>query len=351
MKKSSKIIAFTLGAAMAVSMVSTMQADAIAMFTNDISYYYNSEDYEEFNDYNQVNDFFSYSSDWAADENGNIAYKLFRFKSSSSFDGIECPRQNYIDIDFKSDVTKDKWMPIFEKYNEKLDFDYIYSSDLYLRAFDYRDENGEITFEADDVENKYVSVKAMCREMYNAGIVERASYMRYEALVKSLSTSGENLYISNFTGELSELQSFFSGYDESFVVEEAKGTLYDYYVDIGVTTEDLRWEISNALETKFAGADAKTVIFEDYSGTSTLGTGSLNVLASVKDDIICDVNGDGNADITDATHILTAYAENAAGIQTLSDDNSMDVNGDGEVSIDDATYILTYYAESAAGLR
>lgn len=351
MKKSSKIIAFTLGAAMAVSMVSTMQADAIAMFTNDISYYYNSEDYEEFNDYNQVNDFFSYSSDWAADENGNIAYKLFRCKSSSGFDGIECPRQNYIDIDFKSDVTKDKWMPIFEKYNEKLDFDYIYSSDLYLRAFDYRDENGEITFEADDVENKYVSVKAMCREMYNAGIVERASYMRYEALVKSLSTSGENLYISNFTGEFSELQSFFSGYDESFVVEEAKGTLYDYCVDIGVTTEDLRWEISNALETKFAGADAKTVIFEDYSGTSTLGTGSLNVLASVKDDIICDVNGDGNADITDATHILTAYAENAAGIQKLSDDNSMDVNGDGEVSIDDATYVLTYYAESAAGLR
>ena len=64
-----------------------------------------------------------------------------------------------------------------------------------------------------------------------------------------------------------------------------------------------------------------------------------------------DVDGNGVVDITDAAHILTAYAENAADIQKLSDDNSMDVNGDGKLDIDDATYVLTRYAESAAGLR
>lgn len=352
MKNKKRILAAIAAAALTISSVSVINADAIAWQIDDISYFYNAEDIEEFNDYYQLNDCFACQYDWSADENGIVAYKVFRVKDRNIIYGIACPQQNYLQIQFNDTESKEIWQSIFEKYSDKLDFDYIYSSDLYLKAFDYRDKNGEYTYFADDVESKYAIIKKMCRELYNAGVVADALYMRYNAFPHDLSVgSGEKLYISNFTGEFSELQSFFSGYDESFVVEEAEGTLYDYCVDIGVTTEDLRWEISNALEAKFAGADAQTIIHEDYSGTSTIGTGSLNVLASVKDDIICDVNGDGNADIADATTILSSYAESAAGIQKLSDDNSMDVNGDGEVSIDDATYILTYYAESAAGLR
>lgn len=67
-----------------------------------------------------------------------------------------------------------------------------------------------------------------------------------------------------------------------------------------------------------------------------------------------DVNNNGKIDISDATLVLTIYAENASGlsIDEYSDEqlSAADVNLDGNVSISDATAILTYYARNAAGL-
>ncbi|MBO5226544.1 MAG: hypothetical protein J6B17_00490 [Ruminococcus sp.] len=69
------------------------------------------------------------------------------------------------------------------------------------------------------------------------------------------------------------------------------------------------------------------------------------------EELICDTDGNGTVEITDATAILESYANTAAGIAAASAENSMDVNGDGTVGIDDATFVLTVYAELAAGLR
>lgn len=67
-----------------------------------------------------------------------------------------------------------------------------------------------------------------------------------------------------------------------------------------------------------------------------------------------DVNNNGKIDISDATLVLTIYAENASGlsIDEYSEEQLLaaDVNLDGNVSISDATAILTYYARNAAGL-
>ena len=69
------------------------------------------------------------------------------------------------------------------------------------------------------------------------------------------------------------------------------------------------------------------------------------------EEVICDIDGNGTVEITDATAILESYANTAAGIAPASEENPMDVNGDGIVGIDDATFVLTVYAELAAGLR
>lgn len=67
-----------------------------------------------------------------------------------------------------------------------------------------------------------------------------------------------------------------------------------------------------------------------------------------------DIDGNGTVDISDATAVLSMYAESAAGITPAiyigAASNPADVNGDGVVSLDDATAILLYYAQTASGL-
>ena len=72
-------------------------------------------------------------------------------------------------------------------------------------------------------------------------------------------------------------------------------------------------------------------------------------------DIVChrdlgDVNGDGNIDSTDASMVLTAYAEMAASKEYKVSDKMLklsDVNMDGKLDARDASHILKYYAVSS----
>ena len=85
-----------------------------------------------------------------------------------------------------------------------------------------------------------------------------------------------------------------------------------------------------------------------------------------------DADLDGIVGISDATEVLTYYANSAAGIKASLTENpanpvyetlayflagvgteskeGMNVDGIDKLGINDATYILTYYAQSAAGL-
>ncbi|MBO5383680.1 MAG: hypothetical protein J6A30_05205 [Ruminococcus sp.] len=69
-----------------------------------------------------------------------------------------------------------------------------------------------------------------------------------------------------------------------------------------------------------------------------------------------DVDQDGTIGVSDATEVLTTYANHAAGtssgIQILkSVAADYDIDGDGEISVSDATEILTKYARKASGLE
>lgn len=66
-----------------------------------------------------------------------------------------------------------------------------------------------------------------------------------------------------------------------------------------------------------------------------------------------DVDGDADITISDATAMLSYYAENAAGLPTEINDiqeNAADMDKDGEITISDATTALSLYAEHAAGI-
>ena len=67
-----------------------------------------------------------------------------------------------------------------------------------------------------------------------------------------------------------------------------------------------------------------------------------------------DIDSNGTVDISDATAVLSMYAESAAGISsaiyTSAASDPADINGDGSIDISDATAILIYYTQNAAGL-
>lgn len=66
-----------------------------------------------------------------------------------------------------------------------------------------------------------------------------------------------------------------------------------------------------------------------------------------------DVDADGKVDISDATSILSIYAQNAAQLTPeITGVNAIaaDANKDEKVGIDDALIVLQYYAERAAGI-
>lgn len=66
-----------------------------------------------------------------------------------------------------------------------------------------------------------------------------------------------------------------------------------------------------------------------------------------------DVDGDADITISDATAMLSYYAENAAGLQAEINDiqeNAADMDKDGEITLNDATTALSLYAEHAAGI-
>ncbi len=67
-----------------------------------------------------------------------------------------------------------------------------------------------------------------------------------------------------------------------------------------------------------------------------------------------DVNADNTVNISDATLILTHYANTAASLSsglTEAQLSAGDTDEDGSITITDATAILTYYAQTAAGLN
>ncbi len=246
---------------------------------------------------------------------------------------------NYLFLELSKSA---EWDDVYEKYCKELDFDVALSSDWEL--YDVPDENDNM-IKPETVENKYNSIKKMVDKMYNDGIIVHADYTPVRALYKLYQI--RNVLLCSFDGTEDELSDIIKKYSDNAVVKSpiSNGSIYPVeFFDIQSLSEleNIRSELkaSENISNGFDVLDTDlSVKFSSY--------GFINLL----DPYICDIDNSGEADISDATQILQAYAENMAGVQRTAVNDKMDVNGDGEINIDDVTYVLTYYAESCAGLR
>ncbi|MBQ8513973.1 MAG: hypothetical protein IJ496_01065 [Ruminococcus sp.] len=69
-----------------------------------------------------------------------------------------------------------------------------------------------------------------------------------------------------------------------------------------------------------------------------------------QEELLGDLDGNGVVEISDATAVLTYYAQNAASLDPEINMDAADIDRNGIIEIKDATCILTYYAQYAAGL-
>ena len=344
MKKISKVLSFIIGSAMAIGTMVSLSADALLMVSSNIPL--TPPDGEEL-----------YELDC---ENGEVSYRITSGKGLSVY-GFDFFTYNNITIKVKDG---DNAYEIAEKYLSDLKFDeYLLSRDnssIYL--YD-KHVSGDDPRTHESVEDKYKQLSAICAQMYEDGVVEEAmlipmqSFYYTEELYPHIFCS--YLYGPNkdmFQDKVDELQALVDQYTEYGEVSinnygDPKGGKYYIIVDLDIDDKTdfdtydklaaLRDEISERYdyeEVRIGYARPET---EEYAASP-----EINLL----DPYICDIDASGKADIADASTILSAYAENAAGMRTAVDDK-MDVNGDGNVNVEDATYVLNYYSQAAAGLR
>ncbi|MDE6019651.1 MAG: hypothetical protein K2H01_01460 [Ruminococcus sp.] len=249
-------------------------------------------------------------------------------------------RYNYLSLVFSESADKTE---IYEKYCKDLDFDvhYIYDEGEF---YDVPDENDN-KISPETVEQKYDSIKSMIGKMYMDGVITYALYnpVRVQYDLYDI----PNALYCTFDGTESELSDIIKKYSDNAVIKEVTNHENMYNVEFfDVQSLSQLDDISDKLKA-YENIQSSNGSIDMSMAEHYVSYPAVNLL----DPYICDIDGSGKADITDATVILTAYAESAAGLQKAAADNKMDVNGDGEVNIEDATYVLTYYAEAAAGIR
>ncbi len=344
MKKISKVLSFIIGSAMAIGTMVSLSADALLMVSSNIPL--TPPDGEEL-----------YELDC---ENGEVSYRITSGKGLSVY-GFDFFTYNNITIKVKDG---DNAYEIAEKYLSDLKFDeYLLSRDnssIYL--YD-KHVSGDDPRTHESVEDKYKQLSAICAQMYEDGVVEEAilTPMKSSYYTGRLNPSIHCSYLCGpnkemFQDKVDELQALVDQYTEYGEVSinnygDPKGGKYYIIVDLDIDDKTdfdtydklaaLRDEISERYdyeEVRIGYARPET---EEYAASP-----EINLL----DPYICDIDASGKADIADASTILSAYAENAAGMRTAVDDK-MDVNGDGNVNVEDATYVLNYYSQAAAGLR
>ncbi len=353
MKKTSKILSFIIGSAMAIGTMSSLSANAVYMERSDIPL--TTPDGEEL-----------YELDC---EKGVVSYRITSGKGLSVY-GFDFFTYNNIDIKVKDG---DSASAVAAKYLSDLKFDEslrsIDDSSIYL--YD-KHVSGDDPRTHESVEDKYKQLSAICAQMYEDGVVEEAilTPMKSSYYTGRLNPSIHCSYLCGpnkemFQDKVDELQALvdqYTEYGEVRIISYNGGDSGIYFIKIDLyqhyKTDDGTYACKTDFDTYDKLAAFRDEIAEHYDFENVgieceipetaeyAASPEINLL----DPYICDIDASGKADIADASTILSAYAENAAGMRTAVDDK-MDVNGDGNVNVEDATYVLNYYSQAAAGLR
>lgn len=337
MKKLKKILELIMGAIISATSVGSITVNAVYSQTTNIAITA-PEGYE------------LYELDC---EKGSVNYII---RDTGELKGYENFIYNDLSVVVNTEYTVRE---VYEKYLLEVDFatsnvntdNVIHLYDKYIKGDDPRSH--------ESVDSKYDKIKPIVAKMYEDGAIKEARFtpMISEYYTASIYPTIRCSYLygkdkSEFTPLVDELQIFANIYTENAMVNIYEYTPNVYYITLNFsntdkTSFDELSEICEAIREKYSFDNVSVGYDRPLESIEASTLVSVNLL----DPYICDIDGDGNADITDATAILSSYAENAAGIQKAAESDPMDVNGDGTVDLQDATYVLTYYAEAAAGLR
>ncbi|MGN0632073.1 MAG: hypothetical protein ACI4JN_12175 [Ruminococcus sp.] len=194
----------------------------------------------------------------------------------------------------------------------------------------------------ESVPEVYDTLKEAVDVMYKKGLIKTAYYAPMTANINSGSLGN---YIGIVGSEIteSELRAVTDKY-----IENCSITFGEYQISVqlnSLNTEE-KLKLRKEIDDLYEGDDVEVIFYQ-----TELAAFPETFMFNMLDPYICDIDDSGTADVSDATQILTSYADSASGILKASAENEMDVNGDGTVDTQDAAYVLSYYAESSAGIR
>ena len=281
-----------------------------------------------------------------------------------------------------------------------------------LSAYDeayYREQFGKIpTYDGYEIINTNICLKAFTQpadavifsetdtlltdgtEIFLSSISGNSVYYsvnggEYSLYTEPLIFSGENMYIDAYTEGSEEIYSM--EYTQKNPICSSILCIEDDYSSYLFRDDDLArytfytWGYSKTVELIPISTGSIYLNGEEIlSGTSVTipvgGEKQTTVSMTVKEDGITseytinfidiegtcygDANDDCEVDLTDATIVLSYYAQNAAGLAPVFSEDEVenqllfyaaDVDIDDNITITDATMILSYYAQNAAGLE
>lgn len=349
MKKTSKVLSFIIGSAMVVGATSSLSADAawgpvgVNSFTPPEGSVVDTLDTEKGEVVYRIVDG-SYPSEWHS--KSGCYYQICNGFSYNELTIILSDDFNTVYLDKVTDLVGSIGTDVSG-------VDYTYTGEIAnLYARDKYEKGTDPTKK--EVTDRYDKVKAVIDELYKEGFIKSAKFspVHYFETNQYLM---DHIYIRDSSAPIEEYQNLAKTYSEKAVVKDGTDFWNDtddrlISIRLNLDLDDYTYDNLQAIRDEFKGlcegSRASISLRREENIPEAVGQQTINLL----DPYICDIDASGKADPSDATAILSAYAENAAGLRTAVDEK-MDVNGDGEVSVDDATYVLSYYAQAAAGLR
>ncbi len=347
MKKTKKVLSMLLGSMIAVSTISSFNANAASYF---VSEPFNiPENYTEYEDTEEL--FYWFMSAVRGQEQVYTVYY--------EDDGNDIKFHLYHNYKYNHTVFTvlydkiEEFDAIYAEYKDVLDMDYYDRQnpgsvfDPRATFYDMYDENGNETKDPTVMKNKQELISEFTEKLYAAGCISEANYMGVTASTAlGWHTNIMSLCLKETSGtEVDALNEIARAFDE-----DAETYYYESSDSYAIKNLDF-------YKTADVIAGIKAVYPEVYGnigmfqmGSDAVLSGETNLIEEIEE-TNCDTDQNGTVEITDATAILASYANTAAGIAAASAENPMDVNGDGAVGIDDATFVLTVYAELAAGMR
>ncbi|MBQ8514886.1 MAG: dockerin type I repeat-containing protein [Ruminococcus sp.] len=348
MKKWKKAIALLIGAAMTISAMPCITADAILYFTEDPVT--TPEGYEEFDDAGLLS--------WVGNVSNEEDYCYAPYMCATPYDILYRVYHNftynYVSI-LVSDVTAYK--AIYEQYRDRLSFDWytgLYQEGEFHRVtmYDRYNTEGVETKDPTTVEDKSEAIQEMCKELYDAGCITEAYYTPCRAnYAQGSYSNGMYVFVEPETEESGRetLQTIASEFSEDSTVSFSSSGEDGYAIYNIIIEADHAVDLMYAIKEIYPSAWGRMGMFL-ASDSNEVEFDTVDILAELEKSATThgDLNQDGKVTVLDA--ITLSKANIQAIMLNESQTAAADCNGDGLIDSADVTALLCYLTDKVDAL-